>query len=72
MLPAVADQRTKNEPEPEGPVQLNLRVSKQQAAGLDAWLKKLNEGRWPKLTRTDVLRKLVDWGIENQPEWIGK
>ena len=55
------------------PVQLNLRVPPEMAVALDAWVEKMNARRtWPKLTRTDVLRSLLDWGVREQPDWVGK
>jgi hypothetical protein len=57
----------------DGPVQLNLRVPPEMAEALDKWVGEINETRtWPKLTRTDVLRELLKWGLRERPDWVGK
>ena len=54
-------------------MQLNLRVSAKMAEQLDAWVEEINsDGRWPKATRTDVLRSLLEYGLEKRPDWIAK
>lgn len=56
-----------------GPVQLNLRVSPEMAEALDKWVEEINVARsWPRVTRTDVLRSLLEWGLQKRPEWVGK
>lgn len=62
----VAMAATKTE---HGPVQLNLRVSPEMASALDQWVKEINAARtWPKLTRTDVLRELLERGLRERPD----
>lgn len=57
----------------DGPVQLNLRVSPDLAEKLDAWVEEINKTRsWPKVTRTDVLRSLLERAVSEKPDWIGK
>ena len=36
---------------------------------LDAWIERLNQGRfWPPLTRSDVVRRVLQLAIQNQPD----
>lgn len=54
-------------------VQINLRVPPELLEELDQWLEDINKTRrYPKLTRTDVIRSLLDWGVKERPEWVGK
>ena len=51
------------------PVQLNLRVSPEMAEALDQWVREINEARtWPRVTRTDVLRELLERGLRERPD----
>ena len=66
MLPDVSEKS-----QSPGPVQINLRVSEAKVDALDAWVEEINARRgWPKITRTDVLRKLLDWGLKERPAWV--
>lgn len=60
-------------PDPKAPVQLNLRVPPEMAEALDGWVGQINERRtWPRVTRTDVLRGLLEWGLKERPDWLGR
>lgn len=60
-------------PARQEPIQVNVRLAPAQVDELDQWLEKLNAARgWPKLTRTDVIRNLLAWGLAERPEWVGK
>lgn len=54
------------------PIQVNVRLSARQVEELDAWLEEINAERgWPKLTRTDVIRNLLDKALRERPD-IGR
>jgi hypothetical protein len=37
---------------------------------LDEYTAQLNEGRdWPHLTRTDVVRGILQWAVRARPKW---
>ncbi len=62
----------KQREDPRGPIQVNLRLSAGVLEQLDAWVDSINvAGAWPKVTRTDVLRRLVDWGVRVRPAFEG-
>lgn len=47
-----------------------FRVSHGVLAKFDAWVAKLNRGRrGPRLSRVDVLRGLMDWAADENPDW---
>ena len=51
------------------PIQVNVRLSARQVEELDAWLAEINAERgWPKLTRTDVIRNLLDKALRERPD----
>lgn len=59
--------RTANRNEP---IQVNVRLSPRQVEALDEWIEQANAERgWPKLTRTDVIRNLLAWGLTERPAW---
>jgi hypothetical protein len=40
---------------------------------LDQWVVELNEGRgWPQLTRADVVRGVLQWAVQEKPDWEAK
>lgn len=52
--------------------QINLKIPEDLLASVDAWVEEVNDGRWPKLTRSDVIRSLLAWGVRERPEWVAK
>ncbi len=74
---AVATRKTKDRPAPppvvdgeETVVISSFRVSRRAIDAFDAWVVEQNVGRrGPKLTRTDMLRALIDWAAEQKPDW---
>jgi len=57
--------------EPNKPVQINLRISAEQEDSLDALVADINAtGVWPKVNRTDVLRRLLDHAVEHRPAFL--
>jgi hypothetical protein len=47
-----------------------FKVSRAMIVKLDAWLARQNEGRrGPKLTRNDLIRGVLDWAAEAEPDW---
>jgi hypothetical protein len=70
---AMAARKAAPPPKQAGPAQINLRVPPETLEALDAWVESINETRsWPKVNRSDVLRSLLDWGLKEQPDWVGK
>jgi hypothetical protein len=42
-------------------------------AALDKWQSELNANRtWPKVTRTDLVRGVLEWATRARPKWEGK
>lgn len=53
------------------PVQVNVRLSQERADELDAWIDEINAKRsWPRTTRSDVLRILLERALEEKPDLI--
>jgi hypothetical protein len=70
MQSVAAPKHTTRKPARQEPIQVNIRLSPQQVDDLDEWLELANEARgWPKLTRTDVIRNLLAWGLRERPPW---
>jgi hypothetical protein len=58
-----------HKPTDEGPVLLSARVSPETADLFDGWLDELNQARsWPKLTRSDLLRFIIERALQERPE----
>lgn len=69
MLPDLMPPPQKKTPAQPGERQLNIRASADLLDKLDAWLADLNEGRRLPLTRSDLIRGLLDWGADHRPDW---
>jgi hypothetical protein len=51
----------------------SFRVSKGMLDKFDAWVARQNVGRrGPKLSRADVIRGLMDWAADQEPDWEGR
>ena len=47
-----------------------FKIRQSTLAKLDAWLVEQNQGRrGPKLTRTDLMRAVLDWASDKKPNW---
>jgi hypothetical protein len=52
---------------------LQFRFPTHLVAELDDWTERLNQGRfWPPLTRADVVRGVLQWALQHQPDWAGQ
>lgn len=61
----------KKPPEPET-VQLNLRVPPDLIQAIDAWVFEENQAvTWPKMTRSDLIRGVMEWAARARPDWKG-
>jgi hypothetical protein len=60
-------------PVPEGPddlVPFTFRIPRSLVGDLDAWVEELNRvKRWPKVTRSDLIRGLLAWCVRERPDW---
>ena len=58
---------------PEGPddlVPFTFRIPRRLVADLDRWVEELNRAqRWPKVTRSDLIRGLLSWAVVQRPDW---
>jgi hypothetical protein len=55
---------------PSGLVQSQFRLPPSLLEGLEKYTEKLNKGReWPKLTRADVVRGVLQWALRHEPDW---
>lgn len=52
-----------------GATQLNIRASDDLIAKLDMWLGKLNKDRRLPLSRSELIRGVLDWAAEAHPNW---
>lgn len=69
MLLAVPKPKPKPKAAEPGLVQTAFRLPSDLLEALDAWVEELNECRgWPKVTRSDVLRSLLERGLRERPE----
>lgn len=51
-------------------VPFNFRIRRALLDELDKWAEELNKGRrGPKITRSDLVRGVLDWAAENRPDW---
>lgn len=76
MLGATASMPKKSPPKtgsaPDS-VALNIRIPAELMAALDAWIGEENKLRsWPKLTRSDLVRGVLEWAARTRPNWEGK
>lgn len=66
----------KKQPVPQEEDQLvpfNFRIPKSLVDRLDVWVEEQNQGRsWPKLTRSALIRGVLDWAERERPDWEGK
>lgn len=69
MLPAVPPKTPKKTPAAAGGEQLNIRATTELLRKLDGWVEHLNRGRRLPLTRTDVVRGVLDWAAEHRPDF---
>lgn len=69
MLATVA----KSEAPKAGPVQINLKMPPELLEAVDAWVEDLNRKRsWPKMTRSDVIRAVLERACRERPDLEGK
>lgn len=62
---------SKKPSEPET-VQLNLRVPSDLIQAIDAWVFEENQAvTWPKMTRSDLIRGVMEWAARERPDWKG-
>jgi len=55
---------------PPTTVQAMFRFPHSLIQALDEYTAELNEGRdWPHLTRTDVVRGVLQWAVKTRPKW---
>ena len=47
----------------------SFRAPKETMAALDKWVAEMNATRRVKLSRSDVIRGLIEWTLENKPDW---
>jgi hypothetical protein len=51
-------------------VPLNFRAPRWLAEELDRWVEQMNQHRrWPKMTRPNLMRGVLQWAIETRPDW---
>lgn len=56
--------------DPNQLVPFNFRIPESLVAALDEWLGKQNaQRRSDPLTRSDLIRGVLTWAVENEPEW---
>lgn len=47
-----------------------FRIPERLVDELDAWVEELNRvKRWPKVTRSDLIRGLLAWCVKERPDW---
>lgn len=69
MLATVA----KSEGPKPGPVQINLKMPPELLEAVDTWVDEINAARtWPKMTRSDVIRAVLERACRERPDLEGK
>ena len=51
-------------------VPFTFRIPRSLVKDLDAWVEEINAAkRWPKVTRSDLIRGLLAWAVAERPDW---
>ncbi len=72
MLAAAMTKPKKPALPPAAKEQFNVRLPPELRDKLDAWLAELNKGRRVELKRSDMVRGILEWSVENRPNWERK
>lgn len=58
------------DPDPNELVPMNFRAPRWLARALEEWVTEMNQApRWPKMSRPDLIRGLLEWALNTRPEW---
>lgn len=69
-FPDMAAKKKRPGPAPSGIVQVQFRFPPSLIEALDRYTEKLNKGReWPLLSRSDVVRGVLQWAVRTEPDW---
>lgn len=72
-MPEVKRARDKATARADGQVAFNLRLPREMLVALDKWQAELNSKRtFPQLTRSDLVRGVLEWATRTRPKWEGK
>lgn len=73
MLGLAIPPMPKKPPPPKALIALNLRVPPDLLEAVDQWVTDVNATRsWPKLTRSDLIRLVLERLVKERPDWVGK
>ena len=71
MLAIVPRKKPAAPASPSEPVQINLKMSAELLEAIDGLVEKINRARpWPKMTRSDLIRTVMDRTTREPPDWL--